>query len=165
MSAASLAMSTARVDGDAHVGGPQGGRIVDAVAQEADDVPLALQSADHPLLVGRREAGEERGLLGRLGQFGVRHGFHLGAQQHAIRRQPDFLADLAADQLVVAGEDLDRDAVVLQRRDGRGRGILGRVEKGHVAHQDQVALVVLGIGRLAARRPCRPWPARGSRRR
>ena len=42
MSADSLAMSTARVDGDAHVGGAQGRGVVDAVAQEADDVPLAL---------------------------------------------------------------------------------------------------------------------------
>ena len=148
MSAASLAMSTGAVDGDAHVGGPQRGRIVDAVAQEADDVPLALQGADHPLLVGGREPGEERGVLRRLGQFGVGHGFHLRAQQHAIGRQPDFLADLAADQLVVAGEDFDRHAVVLQRQDGGGRGILGRIEEGHVAHQHQVAFVVLGIGGL-----------------
>ena len=86
MSAASLAMSTARIDRDAHVGGAQGGRIVDAVAQEADDVLLALQGADDPLLVGRREPGEERGAFGGLGQFGVGHGFDLRAQQHAIGR-------------------------------------------------------------------------------
>ena len=33
------------IDGDAHVGHMQRGRVVDAVAHEADDVPLVLQSA------------------------------------------------------------------------------------------------------------------------
>ena len=61
--------------------------------------------------------------------------------------KPDLLADLAAHQFVVAGEDLDRHAVVLQRQDGRGRGFLGRVEEGHVALQDQLPLVVLRVGR------------------
>ena len=108
---------------------------------------------------------KERGVFGGLGQFGVGHGFHLPAQQHALGRQAHFLADLAADQFVVAGENLHRDAVLLQRQDGRRRGLLGRIEEGHVALEDQVVLVVLRVGRLGARRPCRRSPARGTRRR
>ena len=124
------------------------GRIVDAVAQEADDVPFALQGADDPLLVGGRQPGEERRVLRGLGKLGVVHGLDLGAQQDAIGREAHFLANLAADQLVVAGEDLDGHAVVFQRRNRRRRGVLGRIEEGHVAHQHQVAFVVAGIGGL-----------------
>ena len=57
------------VDADAHVGGVEGGGVVDAVAHEADDVLARLQRLDDPLLVGRRDAGEQRGLLGGLGEL------------------------------------------------------------------------------------------------
>ena len=123
------------------------GRIVDAVAQEADHVPLALQGADDPLLVGGREPGEEGRALGGLGQLGVGHGLDLRAQEHAIGGQPDLVADLAADQLVVAGEHLHRHAVVLQRQDRGGGRLLGRIEEGDVALEHQLALVVLRVGR------------------
>ena len=36
-------------------------------------------------------------------------------KQHVLGRQAHFLADLAADQFVVAGEDFHRDAVVAAR--------------------------------------------------
>ena len=45
MSADSLAMSTARIHGDADVGGLQGRAVVDAIAQESDDVPLAMKAS------------------------------------------------------------------------------------------------------------------------
>ena len=164
MSAASLAMSTAVSTEMPTSAVRRAGRVVDAVAQEADDVPLALQGADDALLVGRRQPGEERRVLGRLGQFGIGHGFDLPAQQHAVGGQADLLADLAAYQLVVAGEGLDRDAVVLQGQDGRGRGFLGRVEESDVALAASGRLRRPSSRPPAARCPCRRWPARGSRR-
>ena len=87
MSAASLAMSTALSTEMPTSAVRRAGRVVDAVSEEADDVPLALQRADHPLLVGRREPGEERGSFNGFGKFGVGHRFHLPAQQHPIGRQ------------------------------------------------------------------------------
>ena len=94
------------------------------------------------------------------------------AQQHELGGQPDLLADLAGHQVVVAGDDLDRHAVALQRLDGGGGGLLGRIEERDVAVEDQVALVGLAVGRGVARddavrrrRPWWRWPGRGSRRR
>ena len=46
ISAASRATSTAPDDRDADVGGVQRGRVVDTVAQKADDVPARLQRAE-----------------------------------------------------------------------------------------------------------------------
>ena len=54
------------------------------------------------------------------------------------------------------GEHLDRDAVRLECGDRGPGGVLGRVEEGHVAAQDQVALVVLRVGRLWAPDPGTP---------
>ena len=62
----------------------------------------------------------------------------------------DFAANLARDQVVVAGQHLDGDAVLPQRFDGFGRGVLGRVEKRQVAGQDKVAFVGLGERGLLA---------------
>ncbi len=80
----------------------------------------------------------------------VGHLLDVGAQQDELGREPDLLADLAGDEIVVAGDDLDRDAVALQRLDGRRGGLLGRVEERDVAVQDQVALVGLAVGRGVA---------------
>ena len=42
---------------------------------------------------------------------GVGHPLDVGAEQHHVDDQPDLLADLAGDEVVVARDDLDRDAV------------------------------------------------------
>ena len=47
----------------------------------------------------------------------------LVAEEDASVGKPDLLADLAGHEVVVAGEDLDRDAVRLERLDGRGRAL------------------------------------------
>ncbi len=66
-----------------------------------------------------------------------------------FRRDADLVADLLAHQFIVAGEHLDCDPVLAQRHHcGRG-GVFGGIEEGHIAAQDQIAFVGLGIGRLA----------------
>ena len=40
-------------DGDPHVGGVKGGRVVDAVAQEPHDVAAPFQGEEDPVLLGR----------------------------------------------------------------------------------------------------------------
>ena len=130
MSADSLAISTAVSTLMPDVGRVQGRGVVDAVAHEAHGVLAGLQGLDDALLVGGRDAGEQRGLLRRVRQLRVGHLLDLAAEQHELGGQPDFLADLAGDQVVVARDDLDGDAVALQGLDrGRGR-VLGRVEEG-----------------------------------
>src|SRR5204862_1788398 len=74
-----------------------------------------------------------------------RHLLDLPAEQDPIRRDPHRLADLAADEIVVAGQDLHRDAPRAERPHRRQRGVLRRVEEGDVAREDQVGLVVLRV--------------------
>ena len=133
---------------DADIGGAQGGGVVDAVAHEPDDVAFALEGLDDALLVRRREAGEHVGGLDGLGQLRVGHGLDLAAEHDLLGIDADLGADLAGDEVVVAGQDLDGHAVLAQGGDGFGGGVLGRVEEGEVAGQDQVGLVGLGIGGL-----------------
>ena len=114
-------------------------------------------------------AGESRansdGLLGGLGEFGVGHFLDVAAEEHGVGGEADVLADLAADELVIAGEDFHGDAVFVQGGEGAGGGLLGRVEESDIAFEDEVALVLLS--RKLSFRPA-PWwrrPGRGSRRR
>ena len=143
-----------RVHRDADVRGAQGGSVVDSVAHESDDVPLAPQDADDPLLVRGREAGEQRRLLRRLGQFGVGHLLHVAAQQHRVGGEAHVLAHLAADELVVPGEDFYRHAMLVQRLDGASRGVLGRVQECDVSFEHEVALVILRADLLSRQLLC-----------
>ena len=52
-----------RRDGDAHIGGVQRRRVVDAVAHVADHVAAVLQREDDAVLLHRRDARENGGLL------------------------------------------------------------------------------------------------------
>ena len=63
-------------------------------------------------------------------------------QNDLLRRQPDIVAHLPADEIVVAGEDLDDDAVLLQGGDRGRRAVLGGIEERDVADQDELAFVV-----------------------
>ena len=54
---------------------------------------------------------------------------------------PDLAADLAGDDVVVAGQDLDPNPGAGQRRDRNAGALLWRIEEGDIAEQDQVAFV------------------------
>ena len=114
MSADSLATSTAVSTEMPDVRLLQRGRVVDAVAHEPHDVPLALQGLDDLLLLGRGEAGEHGGLLRRLARAarGVEPR-ELGPGHQVLHVDAHVLAHLARDQVVVPGEDLHRDPGVL----------------------------------------------------
>jgi len=91
---------------DPDVGGAQRRRIVDAVAQEAHHVLLALQGGDDALLVGGASranrvvssttAANSVSLMASIWR----------AQQHVFGGDADLVADFLAHQLVVAGEHL-----------------------------------------------------------
>ena len=140
------------------------GRVVDAVAEEADDVLPALERLDDPLLVRRREPREDAWSSPPLRRVAASVIVSTcAAQEHDVGRQAHLVADLAADQLVVAGEDLDRDAVLLQRHERRA-GASPSAGPGRPRSPS-------GPGpsrRPWSRRPCGPGPcrrppARGSR--
>ena len=73
-----------RVDADAHVGGSQGRRVVDAVAHEADGVPRACSA----WMIRCLWAGETRAnsvvSLGGLGQLSSVIASTCAAQQHVL---------------------------------------------------------------------------------
>ena len=66
MSAASCATSTAVITEMPTSAACSDGRVVDAVAHEADDVPAALQREDDAVLLRRRDAREDGRLLGHV---------------------------------------------------------------------------------------------------
>ena len=145
-----------RVDADPDVGGMERGRVVDAVAHEADGVLARLQRLDDPLLVRRRDAREQRGDLDGIGELVVGQLVDVDAEQDGADDEADVLAHLSRDELVVSGDHLDRDAVCLQLGDGHGAGLLGRVQERDVALKDQLGFV----GRAVRRRHARGGSAR-----
>ncbi len=112
---------------------------------------LALERADDALLVGRGKPGKDAGRAGGLGQLRVAHRLNLRAEQELLYRQAHFLADECGDDLVVAGEDLDVHAQMVELLQRLRSGVLGRVEEGQEAQQDQVGLILDRIGRLIRR--------------
>ena len=136
MSANSLAISTAVSYGYADIRILERRRVVDAVAQVADRVASALQRPDHARLLQRRHLGENGGPHGSIRQFGISQGRHILAQHRIVDKEPNFLADLAHDDLVVACDDLDVDAVFSERRDGFACRFLRWIKKGHNAGAD-----------------------------
>ena len=102
-------------DGDPDVGRVERGRIVDAVAEEPDDVAPALEREQDAVLLGGRDAREQGRALGHVLERGVGHRLDRVAEHDVAEVEPDLGADVASDALVVAGHDLDRDAVARER--------------------------------------------------
>ena len=73
------------------------------------------------------------------------------AEHDAIDGEPDVAAHAPRHDVVVPGQHDDADAMALQGGDGlRGRR-LGRIEEGHEAGQDEIALVADAVRRLLRR--------------
>ena len=105
-------------DRDADVGGVQRRRVVDAVAEEADDVAAALERQDDAVLLRGRDAREHASSARRRGaSAGSLMRSSSPPSTICADVEADLRADVARDQLVVAGEDLDGDAVARERRD------------------------------------------------
>ena len=130
---------------DADVGRLERRPVVDAVPHEADNVPLAMQCLDNRRLLRGRHLGEHRGTLRRLGHLIRRHGGQLRAKYNRINVQTDLPADLARNDGVVTGQDLDGHAAGLEFGEGFGGGVPRRVKKGDEAEQYQVRLIRHGV--------------------
>ena len=87
MSAASRATSTARRHRDADVGRVQRRRVVDAVAEEADDVAAALEREDDAVLLRRRDAREDATPAPRRARARRRHPLDLVAEDDLRSRR------------------------------------------------------------------------------
>ena len=76
----------------------------------------------------------------------VIHGLHLRAGQRVVGGNAQAAADVDSHALGVAGEHHRAHAVAVQRRDGRARGGLRRVEEADEADEHHVALVLHAEG-------------------
>ena len=150
---------------NAHIGGAQRGRVVDAVAHEADHVPFALQRLDDALLVGGREPHEQRGVFRGVGQLARRSSSRPARRSARARAErPTSLQILRETSSLSPVRTLTATPCCCSAAIAGAGGFLGRVEKRDIALQDQVVFVVLVIGGFAARSRDRRSPARGSRR-
>ena len=156
------------VDGDADVGGVQGERVVDAVAEEADGPAAApAQRRTMPRLLLRADPGEDRRRPRRRRRARRRPAPSMSAPVSVPPTgRPRSRADLLGDARVVAGDDLDRDAELGQPSQGRRprRPWAGR---GRPASPASVrSRSSAGVERRQRRRPARRRPRRpGCRRR
>ena len=137
------------IDGYTDVRRTQRGRVVDAVAHKAHHVPFALEQGDDALFVHRRQAGKQRGTLGKLRQLIVGQVLNIAPHHHVARVQPHFMAHFGRHQLAVAGENFDGNAARLQRLQRRRGGLFRRIEEGDIALEDQIGFVDTLIVTLA----------------
>ena len=136
-------------DRDADVGPVEGRRVVDPVAEEADDVAVRLERAEDPMLLRRRDAGKDVRLLCDPREGALVQVLDLTAKDDPAVVDADLAADVPSDELVVAGEDLHLHAVAAQAGDGVGDVLEEMVGEGQESRQGELAFV----GRLEARGP------------
>ena len=70
--------------------------------------PLAQRLDDGGFLVGR-QLGEDRICFHSCAELLRRHGRYIAPKQDVIGFHSHLLADCAGDEVIVTGEDLDRD--------------------------------------------------------
>ena len=99
-------------------------------------MPFTLKQGDDALFVHRRQAGKQRGTLGKLRQLVVGQVLNIASHHHVARVQPHFMAHFGRHQLAVAGENFDGNTARLQRFQRRRGGLFRRIEEGDVALED-----------------------------
>jgi hypothetical protein len=102
------------VDRDSDIARMQRRRVIDAIAEKAHDMAAVLQAEDDPVRLNRRHPTEEARLLEPGRQRLVRERLDFGARQRPGDRNAALAADMPRHALVVAAQDLDRDAACRQ---------------------------------------------------
>ena len=125
--------------------GPQGRRIVDAVARDGHDLPVVHQLPDDPQLVMRGHAGVDGNRFDPVEKFLVGHLLDLASRDHAISRRvdPDHPRDGQGRRRVVARDHDDPDARPAAIAHGLHRLFAGRVDHSLDTRQGQVVLHIL----------------------
>ncbi len=126
---------------DPDIGRMQRGRIVDAIAQIADDVAARLQCQQDAVFLRRIGAAEEIDVGHTRAQRVVIHGRDLLAGQHAVDGHAQLHTDMARDPFVVAGDDFHGDAAGRHRGQRLPGARLWRIEKRRKTCEDERRLV------------------------
>ena len=74
---------------------------------------IVFESQENPVFLRRRNTGENLRLLGVVRQRRVRHSIHLLASDDFAGVDSDLRADVAGDAVIVTGDNLDLDPVLL----------------------------------------------------
>ena len=133
------------IDRDAHVGGVQGGGVVDAVTHVAHHLTAFLQSQENAFFLVGIDLDEEIRSLDSLPQCLIVQIVHLGAGEYAAYLQPDGICRVQGYQAVIAGDDLERYAQVGQVGNDFLHAGLGRVEEEQEPQEGHIALVVAAV--------------------
>ena len=129
------------IDRDADIGGVQRRRVVDPVAEIADDMTAVPQPKNDAVLLNGRDPAEQVRLFQPRGKRFVAERFDLGAGQQPGDRNAEFGADMLRHALVVAAEDLDADTLGPKRGDGRARACFWRIGEDDEAGKHQFLLI------------------------
>jgi hypothetical protein len=97
------------IDGDADIRSVQRRRVVDPVAEKFDDMSRQMQGFDDSGLLRRRHLGADRDGFEALRQFLVSQFVYLTTEKDIVGQNPNLAADLASDDIVVAGENFDEN--------------------------------------------------------
>src|ERR1019366_2118957 len=92
------------------------------------------------LVVGR-QLGEHDTAIGYLTKLSIVEANQFTAEYDVVDGQPDIATDLTRDEVVIAGQNLDRDSVRRERLERGGGTVLRRIEEGNKPGEDQVRLV------------------------
>ena len=104
-------------------------------------MPVLAQARHNARFLLRSQLGENVRTLRRRAQRRVVHRLHIRTEQQGMGPQPHLPAHAARHRVVVPGQHLDRDAVLLQRGNGSRRGILRGIEEGEIPDEHHVRLV------------------------
>jgi len=145
----SLAMSVAVSDRDADVRSSQAG-IVDAGRPlNPTTWPLPGERGMTPLLVGGREAGEQRGLLGRIGSSGSGIFSMSAPSSMGWPKVPRPCTLLRLIRSLSPVRNLNSDAMLVKGLDGRSAVFLGGSRNATVPFEHKVAFIILRAGQFA----------------
>ncbi|MCY1230900.1 hypothetical protein D9M69_386730 [compost metagenome] len=100
-----------------------------------------LQRQDDPIFLGRRHTAEEVHLLHPRCECRVIHLLDLRTGKDTHYREPKLGEDMLRDQFIIAGDDLDRDPIGGEFRQGRLGTLLGGIEEGREASKDQLRFI------------------------
>ena len=137
-------------DRNPHVGGVQRRGVVDAVAQEAHDVPAALQREDDAILLRRGHAREDRGLLGNVTQRRIVETIELVARDDGLVADADLSTDVTRDHIAIAGDDFDLHAVCLELRERVGGIRQDGIREAEKPGQDELGFIGSRVRRPSA---------------
>ena len=126
---------------NAHIGRMERWGVVDTVTEIPHHMAAPFEGEDDPVFLDGRHAAEEVDLFHPHHERGIVQLLDFRAGQHADHRKAEFTADMLGHQFIVAGNDLDRDSVGGQSRQGRLGALLGWIEEGGEARKDQFRLI------------------------